>query len=62
MNILVTGGAGAVGHYAVQLAAWGGARVFATVSGPEKAAEAEAAGAEATINYRQQDVDRPCSI
>lgn len=55
-TVLVTGGAGAVGHYAVQLAVWGGARVFATVSGPEKAAEAEAAGAAATINYRQQDV------
>ena len=56
LTVLATGGAGAVGHYAVQLASWGGARVIATVSGPEKAAEAEAAGAAATINYRQQDV------
>src|SRR5882757_6049323 len=29
-TILVTGGAGAVGNYAVQLAKWGGARVIAT--------------------------------
>ncbi|MCA8930144.1 MAG: NADPH:quinone reductase [Alphaproteobacteria bacterium] len=57
-TVLVTGGAGAVGHYAVQLAAWGGARVIATVSGPEKAAEAEAGGADATVNYRVQDVGR----
>ncbi|OYW84276.1 MAG: hypothetical protein B7Z20_11135, partial [Sphingobium sp. 32-64-5] len=35
-TVLVTGGAGAVGHYAIQLARWGGARVIATVSGPEK--------------------------
>jgi NADPH2:quinone reductase len=57
-TVLVTGGAGAVGHYAVQLAAWGGARVIATVSGPEKAAEAESAGADATVNYRAQDVGK----
>ena len=31
-TLLVTGGAGAVGHYAVQLAAWAGAEVIATVS------------------------------
>ena len=55
-TVLVTGGAGAVGFYAVSLAAWGGARVFATVSGPEKAARAMSGGAAATINYRAEDV------
>ena len=30
-TLLITGGAGAVGHYAVQLAAWAGAEVIATV-------------------------------
>ena len=55
-TVLVTGGAGAVGFYAVSLAAWGGARVFATVSGPEKAERAVAGGAETTINYREEDV------
>lgn len=55
-TILVTGGAGAVGHYAIQLARWGGAKVIATVSGSEKAAHAKAAGADYIVNYRQEDV------
>lgn len=55
-TVLVTGGAGAVGHYAVQLAKWDGATVIATVSGPEKAAEAKAAGANHVLNYREQDI------
>lgn len=55
-KILVTGGAGAVGHYAVQLARWGGAQVIATASGPEKAAHAKAAGADRVVNYRFEDV------
>src|SRR5207237_3895430 len=41
-TVLVTGGAGAVGHYAVQLAKWAGARVIATVSSAEKVASAAA--------------------
>lgn len=55
-TILVTGGAGAVGHYAIQLARWGGARVIATVSSPAKAAEAARAGADVVIDYRSEDV------
>ncbi len=55
-TLLVTGGAGAVGHYAVQLAVWAGARVIATVSSAEKAARARAAGAADVIDYRTQDV------
>lgn len=54
-TVLVTGGAGAVGHYAIQLARWGGARVIATVSGAEKAAHAKAAGADTVVNYREGD-------
>lgn len=54
--VLVTGGAGAVGFYAIQLAKHGGARVIATVSGEEKAAEARRAGADDVINYRSEDV------
>ncbi|HJQ59222.1 MAG TPA: NADPH:quinone reductase [Vineibacter sp.] len=55
-TVLVSGGAGVVGHYAVQLARWAGAHVIATVSGPQKAAHAAAAGAHAVINYRTEDV------
>ena len=54
--VLVTGGAGAVGHYAVQLAAWAGATVIATVSSAAKAARAMAGGASHTIDYRNEDV------
>ena len=55
-RVLVTGGAGSVGFYAVQLASWGGAKVAATVSGEEKAAHARRAGAELVLNYRRDDV------
>ena len=55
-TVLVTGGAGAVGHYAIQFAKLGGAKVITTVSGPEKAAHAQSAGADAVINYREGDV------
>jgi NADPH:quinone reductase len=55
-TVLVTGGAGAVGHYAVQLAKWGGARVIATVSSPLKAEHARIAGADLVIDYKTEDV------
>ena len=55
-TVLVTGGAGAVGHYAIQFAKLGGAKVITTVSGPEKAVHAQSAGADAVINYREGDV------
>jgi NADPH2:quinone reductase len=54
-TILVAGGAGAVGHAAIQLARWAGGRVIATVSGDEKAALARAAGAEEVVIYREPD-------
>jgi len=55
-TVLVTGGAGAVGNYAVQLAKWGGAKVIATVSSAAKAEQARLAGADLVINYRTEDV------
>jgi NADPH:quinone reductase len=56
VTVLIAGGAGAVGHYAVQFAKARGARVLATVSGDAKARHAQAAGADAVINYRVEDV------
>jgi NADPH:quinone reductase len=55
-TVLVQGGAGAVGNAAIQLARWAEATVIATVSSPEKAQLAAAAGASHVIDYRRQDV------
>jgi NADPH2:quinone reductase len=54
-NVLVTGGAGAVGHFAIELARRAGARVATTVSGPEKAELARAAGADLVVNHQDPD-------
>jgi NADPH2:quinone reductase len=54
--VLVAGGAGAVGHAAIQLAVWAGATVVTTISSDEKARLAKAAGAHQIINYRTEDV------
>lgn len=55
-TVLISGGAGAVGHYAIQFARERGLRIFTTVSSDEKAAHARAAGAHETINYKTDDV------
>ncbi len=54
--LLITGGAGAVGHYAVQLAKWAGATVIVTASSAEKAERARQGGADEVIDYRRDDV------
>ena len=54
-RILVTGGAGTVARYAIQMAKLGGAEVVTTVSSEEKAAYARAAGADHTVNYREEN-------
>ncbi|MEU2256720.1 NADPH:quinone reductase [Nocardia xishanensis] len=53
--VLAAGGAGAVGHAVIQLARWAGATVISTVSNPEKAQLATAAGAHHVVNYREGD-------
>ena len=55
-TILVTGGAGAVGRYAIQFAKLGGATVLATVSSEAKADLAADAGADVVIDYKEEDV------
>ncbi|GLW56960.1 NADPH:quinone reductase [Kitasatospora phosalacinea] len=54
-TVLAAGGAGAVGHAVIQLARWAGATVVSTVSGPEKARLATAAGAHHVVDYRRGD-------
>jgi len=56
MRVLVAGGAGAVGHYAIQMAKARGATVLTTVSGEAKAQHARAAGADHVIYYKSEDV------
>ena len=52
----VAGGAGAVGHYAVQFAKAAGATVITTISSPEKADAARRAGADYMIDYKRDRV------
>lgn len=53
--VLVTGGAGSVGYYAVQFAKRAGARVITTVSNDEKRAHAQTAEPFAIVNYKSED-------
>ena len=59
-TVLVQGGAGGVGMAAIQLAKRLGCRVFATVSSGEKAEFCRSLGADATINYREEDFAERC--
>ena len=55
-TVLVGGGTGAVGYYAVQIAKHAGARVIATVGSAQKGELAKAAGADEVIDFRAEDV------
>ncbi|NBC47692.1 MAG: zinc-binding dehydrogenase [Gammaproteobacteria bacterium] len=55
-QVLIHAGAGGVGHVAIQLARLAGARVAATVSGPEKASFVHELGAEYAINYKEESL------
>ena len=55
-TILVAGGAGAVGQYAIQFAKAAGATVVATISSDEKAAIAKKLGADHAIDYKRENV------
>jgi NADPH:quinone reductase-like Zn-dependent oxidoreductase len=54
-SILVTGGAGRVGHYAIQWASKAGAKVIASASNNEDKAACLAAGAAHVVNHRDED-------
>jgi NADPH:quinone reductase len=55
-TLLISGGAGGVGHYAIQFAKARGAVVIATVSSDAKAKLARTAGADHTIDYKTENV------
>lgn len=55
-TVLVTGGAGAVGHYAVQLARLAGANVVATVGSPEQERLVREIGVERILDRRAPDL------
>ncbi len=59
LTVLVAGGAGAVGHAAIELATWAGAEVITTVSSAEKEELATVAGAHHVVNYRK---DNPAKV
>jgi putative PIG3 family NAD(P)H quinone oxidoreductase len=54
-TLLVHGGAGGIGSFAIQLAHQLGARVVTTAGTPDKLAACAALGADVTIDYREQD-------
>jgi len=54
-TLLITGGAGRVGHYAVQWASQAGANVIATASNAEDVAACEKAGARHVVNHRDDN-------
>jgi NADPH2:quinone reductase len=54
--VLISGGAGGVGHYAIQFAKARGAVVITTVSSEAKAKLARAAGADHVIDYKRDNV------
>jgi putative PIG3 family NAD(P)H quinone oxidoreductase len=54
-TLLVHGGAGGIGNFAIQLAKALGSRVFATAGSPEKLELCESLGADRAINYHDED-------
>ena len=55
-TLLISGGAGAVGFYGIQIAKLSGANVITTISNDEKAKIANNAGADKIINYKNENV------
>lgn len=55
-NILIHGGVGGVGHIAIQLAKWAGARVFTTVLKNEDFSLAKSFGADEVINAKEEEI------
>lgn len=54
-TVVVTGGAGRVGYYAIQWARWGGATVIATASNADDAETCRKVGAHHVVNHREEN-------
>jgi putative PIG3 family NAD(P)H quinone oxidoreductase len=54
-TLLVHGGAGGIGTFAIQLAKARGHRIFTTAGSEEKLDECRRLGADVAVNYREQD-------
>lgn len=54
-TVVVTGGAGRVGYYAIQWAKWGGAMVIATASNAADEASCREVGADHVVNHRDSN-------
>jgi NADPH2:quinone reductase len=57
-TVFINAGAGGVGHVAIQLAKFKGAKVCTTISNNEKAAFVKSLGADLAINYKEEDVEQ----
>lgn len=55
-KVLIHGGVGGVGHVAIQLAKWCGAKVYATVRQDSDCQQAELLGADKAINVRKEEI------
>lgn len=56
VTLLISGGAGSVGQYAIQFAKARGANVITTISSQDKAKIAREAGADHCVDYKREDV------
>ena len=57
-EVLIMGAGSGVGHMAIQMAKFAGARVFTTVGSDEKIAKAKALGADEVINHSREQVNQ----
>jgi NADPH2:quinone reductase len=55
-TVLISGGAGSVSQFAIQIAKARGATIITTISSPEKATAAREAGADHCIDYKREDI------
>ncbi|MGB1800634.1 MAG: zinc-dependent alcohol dehydrogenase family protein [Gammaproteobacteria bacterium] len=57
-TVFINAGAGGVGHAAIQLAKYKGAKICTTISNQEKAEFVKSLGADLIINYKEENVEK----